>query len=150
MEKALDDLGTSVLEQLAFADFLERGELDRHLRRMRPRYRERRDALVAALARELPSWRIGDGIAAGLHVVALLPEAVDEAAFLATAAARGMRLHGLSWYPRDARPAGPRARLRRTRASRRIARAVAQLAQVAAAVHRSWLRRRQRAVPAAR
>ena len=31
------------LEQRAFADFLLRGELDRHLRRMRLRYRRRRD-----------------------------------------------------------------------------------------------------------
>ena len=35
-------------------DFLARGELDRHLRRMRVRYRARRDALVEALAEELP------------------------------------------------------------------------------------------------
>ena len=33
--KAADDLGTPVVEQLALADFLERGELDRHLRRTR-------------------------------------------------------------------------------------------------------------------
>ena len=42
------------IDQHAFADFLARGELDRHLRRMRARYRARRDALVAALADELP------------------------------------------------------------------------------------------------
>ena len=40
------DRGSSVLEQVPFADFLDRGELDRHLRRARPIYRERRDALV--------------------------------------------------------------------------------------------------------
>jgi DNA-binding transcriptional MocR family regulator len=37
------------LDQLALADFVERGELDRHVRRMRLRYRRRRDVLVAAL-----------------------------------------------------------------------------------------------------
>jgi len=133
MEKALDDLGTSVLDQLAFADFLERGELDRHLRRMRPRYRARRDALIAALSRELPDWRLGDGIAAGLHVVALLPEAVDEAAFLVTAAAHGMRLHGLSWF--RVTPGPPGLVLGFGGASEpAIARAVAQLARVAAEV----------------
>ena len=46
--------------------------LDRHLRRMRVRYRERRDVLVRALERELPETRMG-GIAAGLHVVVVLP-----------------------------------------------------------------------------
>ena len=39
-----------ILDQLTFADFLSRGEFDRHLRRMRPIYRSRRDALLAALA----------------------------------------------------------------------------------------------------
>lgn len=96
-EKALDDMGTPVLEQLTLADFLERGELDRHLRRMRPRYRARRDALTAALARELPDWRVA-GASAGLNTVVLMPQAIDEAAFLAAAAADGMRLHGLSWF----------------------------------------------------
>ena len=43
------DFGVSRIEQHAFADFLSRGELDRHLRRMRVRYRARRDALVEAL-----------------------------------------------------------------------------------------------------
>ena len=47
----------AALEQLAFADFLDRGELDRHLRRMRARYRRRRDALVAALRRACPRRR---------------------------------------------------------------------------------------------
>jgi GntR family transcriptional regulator/MocR family aminotransferase len=133
MEKALDDLGTSALDQLALADFLERGELDRHLRRMRPRYRARRDALIAALARALPSWRIGDGIAAGLHVVALLPEAADEAAFLAAAAERGMRLHGLAWF--RTLPGPPGLALGFGNASEpALARAVGQLARAAAAV----------------
>ena len=136
MEKALDDLGTSALEQLALADFLERGELDRHLRRMRPRYRARRDALIAALAHGLPSWRIGDGIAAGLHVVALMPAAVDEAVFLAAAAERGMRLHGLSWFRVSPSPhAPPGLVLGFGNASEpALTRAVAQLAQVAVAV----------------
>jgi DNA-binding transcriptional MocR family regulator len=49
-EKLLADRGTARIEQHAFADFLDRGELDRHLRRMRARYRSGRDALVEALA----------------------------------------------------------------------------------------------------
>jgi GntR family transcriptional regulator/MocR family aminotransferase len=136
-EKGLDDLGTAVLSQLTFADFLGRGELDRHLRRMRPRYRARRDALIAALARELPAWRISDGIAAGLHVLALLPDVVDEAAFLAAASERGMRLHGLSWFragPPSTNQLPPGLVLGFGNASEpALARAVAQLAQVAAA-----------------
>ena len=135
-EKGLDDLGTSSIAQLALADFLAHGELDRHLRRMRPRYRARRDALIAALARELPTWRIGEGIAAGLHVVAHLPEQVDEAAFLAAASEHGMRLHGLSWFQADAsRSTTPGLVLGFGNASEpALAHAVARLAQVAATV----------------
>jgi len=96
-EKALDDLGTAVLEQLTLADFLERGELDRHLRRMRPRYAARRAALVAAVGRDLPDWRLA-GTAAGINAVVLMPQDADEAAFLTAATANGLRLHGLSWF----------------------------------------------------
>ena len=71
-QKALDDLASPALEQLAFADLLDCGEVDRHLRRNRARYRARRDALVTTLAVHAPQVRAG-GIAAGLHVVAELP-----------------------------------------------------------------------------
>jgi GntR family transcriptional regulator/MocR family aminotransferase len=91
------------LEQLAFADFLERGELDRHLRRMRLRYRSRRDVLLSALAQRLPQVEVR-GIAAGLHVLAVLPPGTDEARVLEEARARGLGLSGLSEHairPRD-------------------------------------------------
>jgi GntR family transcriptional regulator / MocR family aminotransferase len=92
--KAQDDLGTPVIEQLALADFLERGELDRHLRRTRGPYRRRRDALIEALARHLPDvW--ASGIAAGLHLVAHLPAGLDEPAVVEAARARGVGLQGL-------------------------------------------------------
>jgi GntR family transcriptional regulator/MocR family aminotransferase len=71
-EKTAADRGTARIDQLALADFIARGELDRHLRRMRVRYRARRDALVAALDDELPEAEIV-GIAAGLHVTVRLP-----------------------------------------------------------------------------
>src|SRR5262249_11166424 len=79
------------LEQLALADFLERGELDRHLRRLRLRYRRRRDALVDALGAELPHLEL-EGVAAGMYVVARLPDGCDEAAALASARARRIAL----------------------------------------------------------
>jgi GntR family transcriptional regulator/MocR family aminotransferase len=83
------------LEQLALADFLLRGELDRHLRRMRLRYRRRRDVLVQALARELPELEVR-GLAAGLYVEAVLPEGIDEAKVLEEALARGVGLSGMA------------------------------------------------------
>jgi GntR family transcriptional regulator/MocR family aminotransferase len=86
-EKVLADRATALIEQHALADMLTRGELDRHLRRMRLRYRARRDAIVEALAKELPDTSIG-GIAAGLHVIVRLAEGDDERAIREAAARR--------------------------------------------------------------
>jgi GntR family transcriptional regulator/MocR family aminotransferase len=94
-EKDRADRGTPTLEQAALADLVARGDLDRHLRRTRLRYRARRDALVAALHEHAPAVRVG-GAAAGLHVIAWLPDGVDEAAAAAHARAAGVevdRLH---------------------------------------------------------
>jgi GntR family transcriptional regulator/MocR family aminotransferase len=93
--KATDDLGTPIVEQLALADFLERGELDRHLRRTRTIYRARRDELVAALALHLPGCEPA-GVAAGLHLVVHLRPDADERAVLARARSTGLGLSGLS------------------------------------------------------
>jgi GntR family transcriptional regulator/MocR family aminotransferase len=94
-EQGLAGGAPPVLEQLALADFLARGELDRHLRRMRLRYRERRRALVEEVARALPGARVC-GAAAGLFALVLLPAGVEEHAFVRAAAARGVGLEGLS------------------------------------------------------
>ena len=103
-EKGVGDGGSPALEQLALADFIARGELDRHLRRMRLRYRERRAALLLALERLLPAAR-ALGIAAGLFVTVLLPDGIDEGLVLSAASARGVAADGLAWH-RCAR-AGP-------------------------------------------
>jgi GntR family transcriptional regulator/MocR family aminotransferase len=95
--KTIADLGSSALDQLAYAEFLRGGELDRHLRRMRPVYERRRDALLAALARHCPRWR-PVGAAAGLHLVAELPAGADEARLVREAAARSVRLYPMSHY----------------------------------------------------
>jgi GntR family transcriptional regulator/MocR family aminotransferase len=92
--KFRNDLGAPVLEQVALADLIERGELDRHLRRMRPRYRRRRDALVGALLAGRDDLRI-EGVAAGLHVAVRLPPGVEEQAVVAAAAARGVAVGAL-------------------------------------------------------
>jgi GntR family transcriptional regulator / MocR family aminotransferase len=79
--------------QLAFADMIERGELDRHLRRQRRRYQRRREALLAELATAVPGLAIR-GAAAGLYIVLELPERVDEAGVVAAAQSRGIALEG--------------------------------------------------------
>ncbi len=106
-QKVLADRGTARIEQYAFADFLTRGELDRHLRRMRARYRSRRDALVDALADALPEATVS-GVAAGLHVTVRLPEGDDERAIREHALARSIAVETMSEfrpYGGDSRPA---------------------------------------------
>ena len=66
------DGGGPALEHAAFARFLASGSYDRHLRRSRRIYRQRRDEVVAALAEHLPHARVS-GIAAGLHLVVEIP-----------------------------------------------------------------------------
>jgi GntR family transcriptional regulator / MocR family aminotransferase len=90
-EKDLADCGTARIEQHAFANFLARGELDRHLRRMRTRYRRRRDLLVQAIASELPEATVC-GIAAGLHATVQLPADHNEQAILDQAQRRRIDL----------------------------------------------------------
>lgn len=74
----------SVLDQLALADFIESGHYDRHIRRMRQRYRHRRDQLVAALAAHAPHIT-PTGIAAGLHAVLRLPPGTERSTVKAAA-----------------------------------------------------------------
>jgi GntR family transcriptional regulator/MocR family aminotransferase len=63
-------LHVSSFDQLAFRDFLARGDYDRHIRKMRGIYRKRRAVLIDALHEVFPDSLIA-GPAAGLHVVLL-------------------------------------------------------------------------------
>ena len=121
------------LEQLAFADFLGRGELDRHLRRLRLRYRRRRDILVRALERKLPEVEVR-GVAAGLHVVAVLPRGTNEKRVVTEEWARGVGLYGMSEH--RVRPGGEPALLLGYAVSNEAAirPAVRKLAEAVAAV----------------
>jgi GntR family transcriptional regulator/MocR family aminotransferase len=60
--------GPIIVDQLTMARFIDSGSYDRHIRRARLAYRRRRDRLVAALRRQLPTAGIG-GAAAGMHLV---------------------------------------------------------------------------------
>ncbi|GHE41821.1 GntR family transcriptional regulator [Streptomyces longispororuber] len=86
----------SVPDQLTLADLIESGHYDRHVRRMRQRYRRRRDQLVAALAARAPHVTV-TGIAAGLHAVLRLPPGTEASAVKA-AAWHGVGLEGLAAY----------------------------------------------------
>ncbi len=95
--KAAEDGGSEAIGQLALADFVAKGELDRHLRRMRSTYERRRRALLDALARRLPQARPA-GSPCGLFEPVMLPAAVDEPALIDAAASRGLGLEGISLH----------------------------------------------------
>ena len=95
--KAIEDSGSEAIGQLALHDFIERGELDRHIRRMRLRYQRRRAAMVEALSRHLPQAGIS-AAAAGLYELVELPRETDEAALVVAAGARGVGLEGLALH----------------------------------------------------
>jgi GntR family transcriptional regulator/MocR family aminotransferase len=102
--KTIEDCGSETIGQLALQDFIARGELDRHLRRMRLRYQRRREALMESLRHHLPEARVEEG-AAGLYELAELPADVDESGLIAAAADRGVALEGLALH--RFRPDGP-------------------------------------------
>jgi GntR family transcriptional regulator / MocR family aminotransferase len=84
----------SVIDQAALATFIAEASLDRHLRRMRRRYRVKHDLLLSVLAEHLPEARVS-GAAGGLHLLATLPEGTDEAATTEAAMQSGVAVHGL-------------------------------------------------------
>jgi GntR family transcriptional regulator/MocR family aminotransferase len=89
VEKLAADSGSPALDQLALAHLIASGEHDRHLRRVRRTYAQRRDRLVGALAREVPEGRI-EGAAAGLHLVLALPVALEPVRLRRAVAAHGV------------------------------------------------------------
>jgi GntR family transcriptional regulator/MocR family aminotransferase len=102
------DRFTTTITQATVAEFLERGDLDRHLRRTRRSYRERRDALIGALRQQLPGLA-AIGISAGLHVMVKLPDGVDASRVAATAAEHGIIVYALDHYQARPRPGEPPA-----------------------------------------
>lgn len=93
-----DESYVNVIDQLVLARLIQTGELDRHVRRCRTRYRRRRDLLDKAVTRRLPHGRLF-GIAAGLHAVLRLPADTDlEAPLLGYLAERDIHVEGISSY----------------------------------------------------
>jgi GntR family transcriptional regulator/MocR family aminotransferase len=133
--KVTADRGSPVIDQLAFADFLARGEFDRHLRRMRPAYRRRRDALLAALEKYTPELEPA-GIAAGLHLVAWLPPELDETALVDAARRRGIGVYGVAPYRLGSTSPGGLIFGYATLSERAIAEGIALLAEAIGDLHR--------------
>lgn len=85
--RQMEDVHAPAPEQLAFSQLLVSGAFERHVRRMRTRYRVRRDRLLAMLAERAPS-ATPVGISAGLRVLLELPPGAPSADELTERAAR--------------------------------------------------------------
>jgi 2-aminoadipate transaminase len=84
------DLHTSTLVQMIAFEVAREGFLDRHVRFIRSVYRERRDAMIAALQKHFPAtvqWTTPQG---GLFLWVTLPEPMDAAAILQAAIAENV------------------------------------------------------------
>jgi GntR family transcriptional regulator/MocR family aminotransferase len=95
--KTIEDCGSEIVGQLALRDFIARGELDRHVRRMRLRYQRRREVLLEALDRWLPDGR-ASGADAGLFELVHLPEQTPESPLLRVAGERSVGAEGLALH----------------------------------------------------
>jgi GntR family transcriptional regulator/MocR family aminotransferase len=93
----LDQYAPALL-QAVVADFLTEGHYARHLRRMRTLYRQRQDALVRAAGRTLGSLLEVRPNPTGLHLIAWLPEGVDDRQASLRAASYGVEAPPLSAY----------------------------------------------------
>ncbi|WP_029116225.1 PLP-dependent aminotransferase family protein [Mycobacterium sp. URHB0044] len=82
----------NAIDQLTMADFIVSGQYDKHIRRMRISYRRRRDKLVERLR---PFDIRLSGMAAGLHLLLLLPDGT-EPEVLRRAGEAGIALAGLA------------------------------------------------------
>ena len=114
--KRLADLGNAALPQLVLAQLMESGELERQLRFVRKRHRQRRDAMIDAISNYLPMATV-HGAAAGLHLTITFDDLSRELfnglgsdlsdVHLAAAALRaGVKTQPLSWHSQEPQPPG--------------------------------------------
>ena len=90
------DIFSSTLYQLVLTDFIREGHFARHIRRMRMLYMERRAALVKAIEEHLgPEFPIMSA-EAGMHLVVLFPNGIDDVAVANRAARDGIAAMPLS------------------------------------------------------
>lgn len=90
------DIFSSTLYQAVLTDFIREGHFARHVRRMRMLYMERRKALVNAIRDHMGGRLEVIGSEAGMHLVALLPDGINDVAVSREAAALGISVMPLS------------------------------------------------------
>jgi GntR family transcriptional regulator/MocR family aminotransferase len=86
------------VEQAILTDFIEEGHFGRHIRRMRTLYAERQALLIDALKEECGDLLEVEPSAAGIQLVAWLPEGLDDQEVSREAAARGVEARAMSIF----------------------------------------------------
>jgi GntR family transcriptional regulator/MocR family aminotransferase len=92
------DWHSSSMTQLAVAGFLAEGHLERHVRRLRAIYQERRQHLLGLIGRELGEWLAAVPSSYGLHIAATAQRPIDLEAVATRLAREQLRLHTLARY----------------------------------------------------
>jgi len=87
----------SSVDQIVLSRFIDSGDFERHISRMRTLYRKKRDVLLGALAPFRDKLTIR-GTDAGLHLIVTVSNGMSEKILLEKAAANGVRIYGISSY----------------------------------------------------
>ena len=88
----LIDRHSPPLEQAVLADFIDQGHFARHLRRMRPLYAKRQQALIGAAQEFLTGIMTIPPLDSGLHLIGWLEHGVKESDVLAAASHAGIEI----------------------------------------------------------
>lgn len=92
------DVQSPVLEQAGLALFLQTRSWDKHIRRMRRLYGQKREALLAAISRHFAGTAVPWGDAAGLHLALQFPGQTFGEEFIRGSRQAGIRINPLSAY----------------------------------------------------
>lgn len=92
------DVQNPVLEQAALAEFLRTRKMDKHIRKMRRIYGERRNALLEILHAKFGDAVIPWGDASGLHAALAFPGRKFDSRFITRCESAGIRISPVSQY----------------------------------------------------
>jgi GntR family transcriptional regulator / MocR family aminotransferase len=95
--RALQDRGSSLLEQQTLASFISEHHFARHVRRTQKLYLERQLVLREQLGLLLPDLEL-QGFEAGIHLCAWLPENLNDFEISSSAAQHGLEVMPISAY----------------------------------------------------
>ncbi len=95
--RAIQDRGSSTLEQQTLTAFMQQHHFTRHIRRTQKHYLERREVLRCNLEKYIPSLEL-QGFEAGMHLCAWLTDGQDDRRISRIAAEHGLEVMPISAY----------------------------------------------------